>query len=168
MQNENGADVGWQEADRQLRRIAGLRARLDAEEARWLRVAQATGVHRQYGYATLLEYMERVLGYGPHAANERLRVAEQLEHLPALDEALADGRICYSAVREVTRIAKPQTERAWLATIAGATLRQVEASVSGLRVGDLPGAERDPDLVEHRLHFVVPAATFALFRDARR
>jgi hypothetical protein len=44
--------------------------------------ARKTEVHRHLGFATLLEYVERVLGYGPHAATERLRVADALEDLP--------------------------------------------------------------------------------------
>ena len=160
--------VGWQEADHHLRRIAKQRAGLDAEEARWLRVAEWTGLHRQYGYATILEYMERVLGYGPRAAQERLRVAAELEYLPEMEAALANGRISYSAARELTRVATPKTEQAWLASSDGASLREIESLVRGRRSGDLPGDEPDPDLVEHRLHFDVPAATFALFREARK
>src|SRR5262245_65019216 len=76
MQTESTIDtgfathVGWRDADLNLRRIAKQRGGLDAEEARWLRVAAAVGLHRQYGYATLLEYLERVLGYAPRPARE--------------------------------------------------------------------------------------------------
>ena len=73
-----GAD--WQQADRALRSIAARRAGLDAEEMRWLLVARRTALHRQLGFATLAEYLERVLGYRPHTAAERLRVAESLDH----------------------------------------------------------------------------------------
>ena len=157
----------WEEADRQLRRLARARAKIDAEEARWLRVAARTGVHVRYGFATMLEYMERVLGHSPGVAMERLRVADALELLPEIDEALANGRICYSAVREVTRVAKPHTEKAWLA-VAARPLREVEAAVSGRMPGDLPGDRCDPERVRQKLRFEVPAAVFALYRDARQ
>src|SRR5688572_8099843 len=162
------AHVGWQDADQELRRIAAIRTGLDVEEARWLRVAARTAVHRHYGFATILEYMERILGYGPRAARERLRVAEALEVLPETDEALASGRISYSAARELTRKVNRETEGAWLRMTAGCSLRDIEAMLSGVRIGDMPGDERHPELVEHRLSFEVPAATFALFREARR
>jgi hypothetical protein len=57
----------WDEIDRRLRDIAARRAGLDLDEARWLLVARREGLHRHFGYARLEEYMERVLGYGPHA-----------------------------------------------------------------------------------------------------
>src|SRR5688572_9104224 len=162
------AHVGWQDADQELRRIAAIRSGLDVEEARWLRVAAQTGVHRHYGFATILVYMERILGYGARAARERLRVAEALVVLPETDDALADGRIPYSAARELTRKVNRETEGAWLRTTAGCSLRDIEAMRSGVRIGDIPDDERHPEFVEHRLSFEVPAATFALFRDARR
>src|SRR5215212_6072729 len=83
--------VAWREADAQLRRIARRRAGLDAGEARWLLAARRAGTHRQLGFATMLEYIERTLGHGPRAAAERLRVAEALESLPAMRDALAAG-----------------------------------------------------------------------------
>jgi hypothetical protein len=85
--------VSWQEADRALRRIAARRAGLDAEEARWLLIARAAEAHLAQGFSTFQEYVERVLGYGPHAFAERMRVAEALQRLPETAEALARGRI---------------------------------------------------------------------------
>ena len=45
------------------------------------------------------EYLERRMGYGPQVAAERLRVADALEGLPALEAALDAGELSYSAPR---------------------------------------------------------------------
>ncbi|MBP6849539.1 MAG: hypothetical protein KA201_37610, partial [Kofleriaceae bacterium] len=74
----------WREVDRTLRRLARRRAALDVEEAAWLRRARALGVHREFGFATFFEYVERILGYAPGPARERLRVADALAVLPKL------------------------------------------------------------------------------------
>jgi hypothetical protein len=161
-------EKAWQSIDAQLRSIAARRAALDAEEARWLLEAQRADVHRHLGYATLLEYMERVLGYGPHAATQRLRVAQALEGLPATRQALAAGQVAFSAVRELTRVMTPDTEVAWLQAVDGRTLREIEPMVAGRRPGDLPGARPDPERLRHALRFEVSGATMALLRDARR
>ncbi|MCA9676806.1 MAG: hypothetical protein KC464_17360, partial [Myxococcales bacterium] len=55
----------WRRLDRALRGVARRRAALDAEEARWLVAAQRIALHRRFGHATLAEYLERTLGYGP-------------------------------------------------------------------------------------------------------
>ena len=57
------------------------------------------------GFGTFAEYVERLLGYRPRWTSERLRVAEALELLPELDQALRDGAVSWSAVRELTRVA---------------------------------------------------------------
>ena len=157
----------WRQLDRQLRGIARRRAALDAEEARWLVAAQRIALHRRFGYATLAEYLERTLGYGPRAARERLRVATALQTLPKIADALARGAHSYSAVRELTRVCRQDTERAWLDAVAGKTVHEIEAMVAGRRPGDLPGAEVDPTAARRSLSLEIGPETLALWRDAR-
>ena len=81
-------EAEWQVVDRTLRHLARRRAALDVEEATWLRRARSAGVHRHLGYGSFTEYVERVLGYAPGPARERLRVADALTVLPKLRAAL--------------------------------------------------------------------------------
>ena len=152
----------WRQLDRQLRGIARRRAALDAEEARWLVLAQQLELHRRFGYATLLEYLERTLGYGPRAARERLRVATALQVLPATAAALACGDHAYSAVRELTRVCRQDTERVWLDAVAGKTVHEIETMVAGRKPGDLPGDPVDPEDVRKTLVMELSAETFAV------
>ena len=161
-----GAD--WREADAALTRIAHDRGKLDAEEAGWLVAAQRTNVHRHVGCATMLEYLERVLGYSPRVALERLRIAEALAELPLMHDALAAGQLALSGVRELTRVAVPATEAAWLEAAAGKTVRQIEGMVAGRRHGDTPDSDADPSLMKRVVRFEVSAETYALLREAKR
>ena len=95
-------DGEWQSIDRALRAIAKRRAGLDAEEARWLREAEKHQIWRHYGMVSALDYLERVLGYAPKTAQERLRVARKLGVLPETEGELERGAISFSAVREWT------------------------------------------------------------------
>ena len=106
------------------------------------------------------------MGYKPRATEERLRVAEALENLPELAEALRSGSLSWTAVRELSRVATRETERDWLKAAQGRTVREVEALVSGQRPGDTPAEPKDPTLQKHALHFEVSAETLALFREA--
>jgi hypothetical protein len=159
--------VDWREIDRSLRRIAKQRGELDVEEARWLVVAQQVWLHRRFGYASFREYMERVLGYGPREARERLRIANTLVYFPQLRERLATGALAFSAVRELSRVITPETETEWVESATGKTLRQVEELVSGRRKGDLPTDPPSDDLRARRLSHLVSPETYALFRQAR-
>src|SRR5215471_20722680 len=89
--------IEWVEIDRRLREYARHRASLDAAEAFDLLRAEQLKLHVLHGFATMYEYLERVLGYGPHAARERMRVARTLAKLPQTTAALARGELTYSA-----------------------------------------------------------------------
>ncbi|MCB9574732.1 MAG: HNH endonuclease [Kofleriaceae bacterium] len=164
---DRDAAPDWRQLDRQLRGVARRRAALDAEEARWLVLAQQVELHRRFGYASLHEYLERTLGDGPRAARERLRVASALQVLPRTAAALARGEQAYSAVRELTRVVRQDTERAWLDAATGKTVHEIEALVAGRKPGDLPGDPVDPAEVRRVVSFEVSAETCALWRDAR-
>ncbi|MCB9574073.1 MAG: HNH endonuclease [Kofleriaceae bacterium] len=129
--------------------------------------AQQVELHRRFGYASLHEYLERTLGYGPRAARERLRVASALQVLPRTAAALARGEHSYSAVRELTRGVREDTERVWLDAATGKTVHEIETLVAGRKPGDLPGDPVNPAEVRRVLSLEVTAETYALWRDAR-
>jgi hypothetical protein len=160
--------VDWQVVDRALRGIAARRAALDSEEARWLREAEALQIWRPLGMVSALDYMERVLGYAPRSAQERLRVARALGELPKLDAALAQGRLAFTAARELTRVATPTTEAAWLEAATGKNLRQIEELVADHRLGDGPTDPKDPAARTHVVRFELSASTYARLRQTRQ
>jgi 5-methylcytosine-specific restriction endonuclease McrA len=74
--------------------------------------------------------------------------------------------LSWSGARELTRVAKPETEQSWLEAGGGRTAREVEKLVSGHRPGDLPNDPRDPGAVRHVLRFEVSGEVLAVFREA--
>ena len=151
-----------------LCRIAKLRGPLDAEELAALREAKQLQLWRDFGHATIYEYLEYVLGHGPRVAQERLRVADALEDLPLIETALASGAAHYSVVRELTRVASRDTEARWLERAHGKNVRQVEELVQGHAYGDDPDDAVDPKIRRHRLAYDdVAPDTFAMERQAR-
>ncbi|MEN8377134.1 MAG: hypothetical protein ABFS34_17050, partial [Gemmatimonadota bacterium] len=157
----------WQQIHERLVELAATRAAADFEEAGWLIKADRARVHEHLGFGSLREYLERLFGYGPRQAEERLRVARALVELPQISEALRDGQLCWSAARELSRVAVADTEEVWLAATRGQTARQIEAQVSGRGLGDDPNSPVEPGAKRRRLRFEVSAATWALFREAR-
>ena len=147
---------------------ARQRAALDAQEARDLVDAEEVEIWSAFGYPTMLAYLEAELGYGPHTAGERLRVARALLELPLTAARLAAGALHHSAVRELTRVATAETEAAWLAAADGKNLRQLERMVAGRDRGDLPDDDADPDLAPRKVVIVMSPATYALYRQTRK
>ncbi len=164
-----GIDDGcgdWVRAHEALSRLAKERAAADAEEGRWLLAALRSVAHVHLGFGSFGEYIERLFGYQRRSTQEKLRVAEALEALPAMAHSLESGSLSWSAVRELTRVAIAETEERWLEVASGKTVRQLERLVEGKRPGDEPGAFRPPSERRHVLRFEVEPETFALFREA--
>ena len=135
-------DTAWETIDQTLVDLAERVGEIDAEIGRWLVVAAKENVHRRLGYASLHEYVERRLGFDRRTARERLRVARALDALPELRSALAKGERSWTAVREITRIATPENELAWIASTERLTVRQIEKMVAGRKAGDDPTAPK--------------------------
>jgi len=163
----DGATESWQLVDARLRELARMQSESDYEQGRWLLRALREEVHARLGIGSLFEYAERLFGYGPRMTSERLRVATSLEQLPKLGNSLRQGQLCWSAVRELTRVATADTEQAWLEFAAdGKTVRQLEAAVSGRDKGQLPDEPPTRAVQRHTLRFDVSAETMATFRAA--
>jgi hypothetical protein len=118
------------------------------------------------GFGSFGEYVERLFGYGRRSTEERLRVAEALEHLPELEHALRDGTMSWSLVRELTRVATPDNEQSWLEVARGRTVRQIEELVAGHGPGDRPEDPCDGSLKRRVLRFEVSAETYATMGEA--
>jgi len=152
---------------RRLCEYAGRRSALDAAESFDLVRAERLKLYMFHGCSTLWEYMERLLGYGPHAARERMRVARALVGLPAVSMALSAGELSFSSVRELTRVATADTEEAWLAAARGKTAHQLERLVAGRAAGDLPDDPAESDLRSRVVRIELPTEVLALLREAR-
>jgi hypothetical protein len=116
--------------------------------------------------ASLVEYVERRLGYPAKVTKERLRVAGRLEQLPKLQELLVSGARSWSAVRDITRVVVRRTEDEWIAHTEGKTVREIEGLVRGKRRGDRPADPPDPLLARRRVVFDLSPEVFAILLDA--
>ncbi len=157
----------WRICHERLRSTARRRAELDAEEAELLREAEQLQIWKPLGMVSLVDYMERVLGWNPETARKRLRTARALGELPVLSAALRDGVLSFSAIRELTRVATPATEGAWRDDAIGKNLRDIEDRVRGHVRGDLPDDPPDPDVSTRIVRFELSPATYARLRQAR-
>ena len=164
--SESAPREAWLRAHEELVKLARKRAGLDFEEGRWMLCAFRDDAHARLGFGSFAEYVERLFGYGPRLTREKLRVAEALEALPITSKGLRDGKVSFSAVRELTRVATAGTEGEWLDTAREKTVREVEELVSGQRPGALPGDLPDSGARRHVLRIDVSAEVLATFREA--
>ena len=125
--------------------IAQLSAHLDAATARLLDLIREFDARGGWntGFASCAAWLTWRVGLAPGAAREHVRVARALCMLPRLAEALARGELSYSKVRELTRVATPETEERLLAVGRAGTAEHVERIVRGWRRMDRQAEARE-------------------------
>src|SRR5687768_2806737 len=116
----------WVTAHEELTMLARRRSELDEAEGPALLRALKAGVHRHLGLGSFAEYVERLFGYSRRTLDDKLRTAEALEELPELTRSLREGVVSWSAVRELARVATPETESEWLEAARGRPVHEVE------------------------------------------
>ena len=163
MANKHDPDT----VDAKLTELAMAQSGLDVEIGEWLLAADRIEVHVKLGYTTVFDYADRKFGWDGRSTFERLRVARKLETLAALREELREGRLHWSVVREVSRIAEtPDVEAEWIEAVQGKTVREVERMVADLRKNARPTDDKDERLRRHSVHLSFTSEEYARFKES--
>ncbi len=114
---------------------ASLRQALDAcDRARecavlWFAEVARRGLYRQLGHASLQLYATRALGFSDNRYYQFKRLADDLDRLPILREAVATGEVGWTKARQVARVATAATQAVWVAMAATTGRRELERQV---------------------------------------
>ena len=133
------------ELDRLGDEIAELAVHLEAATARLLDLIREFDARGGWnnGFRSCAAWLSWRVGFAPGAAREHVRVARALGALPLLSQALARGELSYAKVRELTRVATPETEERLLAVGRAGTAEHVERIVRGWRRVDRIAEAKD-------------------------
>jgi len=116
--------------------ITALWGHINAAEYRFLELlAEFDRVegYARHGLASAAHWLNWQCGIGAVAARERVRVARALDDLPAISAAFSQGRISYSKVRAMTRVATAANEAILLNVALNGTAHHVETLVRRYR-----------------------------------
>ena len=122
--------------DELAREICTLTGHINAANHRWLMLVAE--YDRRNGWSdgatqSCAHWLNWKCGIGIGAAREKVRVARALENLPKVSAAMACGKLSYSKVREVTRVASAETEDYLLMIAEHGTAQHVENLVRAYR-----------------------------------
>ena len=104
----------------------------------------------QHGMASCAHWLSWQCGIGPVAAREKVRTARALESLPKIAEAFGEGRLSYSKVRALTRVATAATEATLLHIALRGTAEHVERTVRGFRRVQRENERNEAEAVHER------------------
>jgi hypothetical protein len=125
-----------QRIDGMAEELARQAADITAAEYRWLALLaefDAIGGWAVGGARSCADWLSWACGVSLPAAREKVRVAKALGGLPLISAAFAAGRMSYSKVRAVTRVATPANEALLVTYAESATAAQLETVVRGYR-----------------------------------
>jgi len=85
----------------------------------WFGEVMKRDLYRDMGCSSINQYAVQELGFSKSKAGDFIRLARQLEKLPAVREAVASGELGYTKAREIVSVATPETQDVWLKAAKG-------------------------------------------------
>ncbi len=147
---------------------AGLRHRVVAF---YLCEIDQRKLHQLAGFKSVSRYAAARFGMSQREARELLAAGKALVHLPVINEAFALGKICWSKVRELIKVASPQHETRWLELAQKLHTDQLVLEVRLAKPGDPPRDRDDrkglPE-IRLRLNTALPPDVYAKWERARQ
>src|SRR5690349_2126746 len=110
-------------------RIAELSLRIDKAKHALVTQLRDFDAHEGWGRSgsvSTASWLAWRIDVTPGVAREHVRVARALGELKLVDAAFADGRISFSKVRAITRVATLETEQDFVDIAMHATAAQIE------------------------------------------
>jgi hypothetical protein len=116
---------------------------------RCLLAVQRSQSYLEFGCSGAVHYAVSQLGISAQQARSLLRVTRLLEELPLLTLAAEEGWLPWSKLREVVRVANPESEAYWLEICQQFNYHELEKLVARSR----PLDSQEPVVSQLRLHF---------------
>ena len=85
----------------------------------WFGEIMRRKLFRDMGHSSINQYAIQELGFSISKTNDFIRLARQLDKLPAVREAIASGELGYTKARELVSVATPETQDTWLKAAKG-------------------------------------------------
>ncbi|MBX3172309.1 MAG: HNH endonuclease [Candidatus Eremiobacteraeota bacterium] len=137
------------------RKSAGTVTRYRVLLGRLLLAIGRTDAYLEHGCSSAVHYGILQLGLPPKEARRLICIARELESLPYLRQSANQGQIEWSKLREVVRVATPETEREWGRLCRVRTYAEIENLVARSERGEIPADQptRSGPRSELRCHF---------------
>jgi hypothetical protein len=90
-------------------------------------------LYRDLGYSSMLQYAREGLGFSDAKFYQFQRLAESFKTLPEVKSAVASGALSWTKARVVARVAKPETQKAWIEEAKKSGRRELERKAKAAR-----------------------------------
>ncbi len=95
----------------------------------WFAEVQRRALYRELGHPSLQVYATEALGFSPNRYWQFKRLADDLDRLPVLREAVVAGDLGWTKAQQVARVATPATQDLWVGKAVATGRRALEREV---------------------------------------
>ncbi|MFE0748401.1 HNH endonuclease [Gordonia sp. NPDC058843] len=116
-------------------RVLGYAAQITALTAAFLDLVGELDERESWrgpGIHSLAHWLSWKAGIAPRTAHEHVRVAKAIRELPVIRTAFGEGRLSYSKVRALTRVATPEREQELVNLASSCTASQLDRAVRAM------------------------------------
>jgi 5-methylcytosine-specific restriction endonuclease McrA len=99
----------------------------------WFAEVQRRALYRELGHPSLQVYATEALGFSPNRYWQFKRLADDLDRLPVLREAVETGDVGWTKAQQVARVATPATQELWVGKAVATGRRELEREVRQAR-----------------------------------
>ncbi|WP_044507385.1 HNH endonuclease [Gordonia sp. KTR9] len=131
----DGADPGSLSDEVLEARVLGYAAQITALTADFLDLVGELGGRESWrgpGIHSLAHWLSWKAGIASRTAHEHVRVARAIRELPVICRAFGEGRLSYSKVRALTRVATPEREQELVNVALSCTASQLDRAVRAM------------------------------------
>ena len=125
-------DADVHRLDARLRELAAMRGRWDVLLGHLAMLVKNVGLWRDAGFASFGHYCEERLGLSARTVEQRAALARRCYSVPAVREAMKEGRLPYEKARLVARAADEHTMADWIRRAEKMTVIALRREVDAL------------------------------------
>jgi uncharacterized protein DUF222/HNH endonuclease len=126
-------DVRSEELGREITELFGLITAATYDLLVKIREFDQQGLWQLPGLCSCAHWLSWQCGINVHTGREKIRVAHALADLPLISEAFRLGKVSYSKVRVMTRVARPDNEEYLMQIARYGTASHMETLIRGYR-----------------------------------
>jgi len=120
--------------DRELRSALAMLEAAQQAALLWFHEVLTRKLYLELGYASMELYAAEALGFSPNRTSQFLKLARDLDRLPPLKEAVAQGRLEWTKAQQVGRIASPRTAERWVEAAEKSSRRELARKVKAAKL----------------------------------
>jgi hypothetical protein len=138
----------WARGEKLEIEILRLSGQMNAVQYRFIKLLgdfDETGGWQGDGIKSFAHWLNWKIGMGMVMGREKVRVARSLPDLPLIDKAFSEGKISYTKVRAMTRVATPENEQFLLQIAEYGTADHIEYLVRKYKLCKQLQEPRDSD-----------------------